>query len=61
MILYPVWLVMYISALGYVLGNVVVISQRANQLKSDGTLEELIALVEWAKYEISRVRREFKL
>jgi len=52
---------MYISALGYVLGNVVVISQRANQLKSDGTLEELIALVEWAKYEISRVRREFKL
>lgn len=34
-------------ALGYVPGNVVVISQRANLLKGDGTLEEHKRLVAW--------------
>jgi hypothetical protein len=35
--------------LGYVKGNVEVISHRANTLKSDGTLEEHIAIVEGLK------------
>jgi hypothetical protein len=34
-------------ALGYVPGNVVVISMRANHLKSNGSLGELRAVVEW--------------
>jgi hypothetical protein len=36
-----------IPELGYVPGNIAVISWRANRLKSDGTLEELKAIVEW--------------
>ena len=32
---------------GYVLGNVFVVSLRANQLKSDGTASELRALANW--------------
>jgi hypothetical protein len=35
--------------LGYVPGNVAVISMRANNLKSDGTLAEHSAIVEWLK------------
>lgn len=35
--------------LGYVKGNVRVISCRANFLKSNGTLDEFIKLVEWMK------------
>lgn len=38
-----------IPELGYVIGNVQVISHRANLLKSSGTLEEHILLVEWMK------------
>jgi len=34
---------------GYVKGNVAVISNRANILKKDGTLEEFQALVKWLK------------
>lgn len=34
-------------ALGYVAGNVIVISWRANRLKSDATIEELIALAKF--------------
>jgi hypothetical protein len=36
-----------IPELGYVPGNIAVISWRANRLKHDGTLEELRAIVEW--------------
>lgn len=35
--------------LGYVPGNINVISWRANKLKSDGTVEELEALLSWMK------------
>jgi len=35
--------------LGYVSGNTSVISNRANRLKSDGTLEEHIKLVRWMR------------
>ena len=38
------------SNLGYVKGNVQVISWRANNLKSDGTLEEFIKLVEFMRH-----------
>lgn len=34
---------------GYVKGNVAVISMRANRIKSDGTLEELEAIVSYLK------------
>jgi hypothetical protein len=34
---------------GYVPGNVVVISNRANRAKSDLATEELVALAEWAQ------------
>lgn len=37
----------FIPRLGYVRGNVAVISNRANRLKSDGTLAEYIKLVQW--------------
>lgn len=33
--------------MGYVQGNVAVISHRANQIKNDGTLKELKALIRW--------------
>ena len=36
-----------IPSLGYVPGNVVVVSWRANRLKSDGTMEELARIVSW--------------
>jgi len=39
----------FIPSLGYIKGNVQVISWRANRLKSDGTLEEFIKLIEWMK------------
>lgn len=34
---------------GYIRSNVKIISNRANELKSDGTLEEFIRLVEYLK------------
>ena len=34
---------------GYVKNNVQVVSDRANSLKSDATLEELVLLGDWAK------------
>lgn len=37
----------FIPSLGYVRGNAAVISNRANRLKSDGTLAEYISLVRW--------------
>lgn len=36
-----------VPALGYVPGNVAVISMRANRLKSDATPEELQAILDW--------------
>lgn len=36
-----------IPALGYVPGNVAIISMRANRLKSDATAEELQAILDW--------------
>jgi hypothetical protein len=38
-----------IPSLGYVPGNVVVISFKANRLKSNATLEEILALASWLK------------
>lgn len=38
-----------IPELGYVKGNVVVISNKANRMKSNGTLEECVKLGAWAK------------
>lgn len=40
-----------IPSLGYTKGNVQVISWRANNLKSNATLKELIALGKWAENE----------
>jgi len=34
---------------GYVKGNITIMSARANQLKSNATIEEIIALAEWMK------------
>jgi len=36
-----------VPELGYVRGNICVISYKANRMKSNGTLEELINLVRW--------------
>ena len=38
-----------IPALGYVKGNINIISNRANRIKSDATLEEIEAIVNWLK------------
>jgi hypothetical protein len=37
-----------VPELGYVPGNVIVMSNKANRMKSDGTKEDIIALYEWA-------------
>ena len=39
----------FVPSLGYVRGNVQVISNRANSLKGDGSLEEHEALVSWMR------------
>jgi hypothetical protein len=39
----------FIPELGYIPGNVTVISKKANRLKGDGTLQELECLVTWMK------------
>lgn len=47
-----------IPALGYVRGNIRVISLRANMLKRNGTASELIKVARYAYDETQRVRRE---
>lgn len=42
--------------LGYVDGNVAVISRRANRIKSDASLEELEAIVQWLRANLPRRR-----
>lgn len=42
-----------VPALGYVPGNVQVISHRANVIKRDGTLEELEALADWMRRQVA--------
>lgn len=37
------------SSKGYISGNVKVISKRANAIKNDATLEELLLIVEYVK------------
>lgn len=44
-----------IPALGYVKGNVQVVSNRANAMKSDATLEELRAFADWVYREVPDV------
>ena len=46
-----------ICSRGYVRGNVVVISWRANRLKSDATVEELARIVEWFRTIASSAER----
>lgn len=41
-----------VPELGYTKGNVVVISHRANTMKSDATLPELLAVVRWLQRRI---------
>lgn len=48
-----------VPELGYIPGNVQVVSKRCNTIKNDATLEELIMLGEWAKLEL--LEREDKL
>lgn len=43
-----------IPALGYVPGNVAVISMRANRLKSDASTEELQAILDWVHEQTRR-------
>lgn len=42
-----------VPRLGYVSGNVRVISYRANRIKNDGTLLELRAIVAWMEKEVA--------
>ena len=41
-----------IPKLGYITGNIAVISHRANQIKNDASLEELLAIVNYVKAAI---------
>lgn len=42
-----------IPDLGYVKGNVAVISWRANRFKSDGTLEEIRMIADWMESQLT--------
>lgn len=45
-----------IPTLGYVRGNIAVISNRANTIKQDANVEELTAVRDWLDFEITRRR-----
>ena len=40
------------STKGYIKGNVLIVSWRANKLKGDATLEEMVKMGEWAKQQL---------
>ena len=42
---------------GYVPGNVIWISLRANQIKSDGTSEEIFRVAEWLQQTEEEIKR----
>lgn len=42
-----------IPSLGYVVGNIAVISQRANYIKSNATLDELVLIVAWLRSQLN--------
>lgn len=42
--------------LGYVPGNIVVISHRANRIKNDATLEELQRVAAWLETTLAKVK-----
>lgn len=47
-----------IPHLGYVPGNIAVISMRANSLKSDASADELELVAKWVRQETDRINRE---
>jgi hypothetical protein len=47
-----------VGELGYVSGNVCIISNRANHLKNNATPDELLRITDYAVRETARVRRE---
>lgn len=46
-----------VPELGYVPGNVAVISYRANRIKSDGNLDEIVRVARWLKTQIQEKAR----
>ncbi len=47
-----------IPSLGYVPGNVAVISYRANRIKNDASLEELRLIADWMDSQVSQIEKE---
>ena len=50
-----------VKSLGYVKGNVHIISYRANRFKSDGTPQEWEQIAEWCKMEEIRKKRTLNM
>ena len=45
-----------IPSMGYVKGNVAVISNRANRIKNDGTYEDIRLVADWLKRQVSTIK-----